>query len=274
MKKTVLQIALALLTLGTATAQKEVKYEKLFYKDVTKETSEVKITVDNAVSTAGETKFKLKITNLTGDYIVFKPEESKFIVNGKETAPKEKWLIIKPNESDFRVINLKGAGYNEVKNYSFVVGGLYTASVKGTVMEAPNFDLPASKNDFEAGNCKCTMSNVYKESDRTEVKFKCAYNGQKIGFIQPAKAAVKMPDGKEYANAKSKADPIMLTKGQDDSFSLRWDKMEGGKAMDMQKVPMTIIWHEAFSESELKGLAAEKIEMEFDQAATEAKGKK
>jgi hypothetical protein len=66
----------------------------------------------------------------------------------------------------------------------------------------------------------------------------------------------------------------MLTKGQDDSFSLRWDKMEGGKAMDMQKVPMTIIWHEAFSESELKGLAAEKIEMEFDQAATEAKGKK
>lgn len=274
MKKTVLQIALALLTLGTATAQKkEVKYEKLFYKDVTKETNEVKITVDNAVSTAGETKFKLKITNLTGDYIVFKPEESKFIVNGKETTPKEKWLIIKPNESDFRVINLKGAGYNEVKNYSFVVGGLYTASVKGAVMEAPNFDLPASKNDFEAGSCKCTMSNVYKESDRTEVKFKCAYNGQKIAFIQPAKAAVKMPDGKEYANAKSKADAIMLTKGQDDSFSLRWDKMEGGKAMDMQKVPMTIIWHEAFTESELKGLAAEKIDMEFDQAATEAKKK-
>lgn len=274
MKKTVLQIALALLTLGTATAQKEVKYEKLFYKDVTKETNEVKITVDNAVSTAGETKFKLKITNLTGDYIVFKPEESKFIVNGKETMPKEKWLIIKPNESDFRVINLKGAGYNEVKSYSFVVGGLYIASTKGTVVEAPNFDLPASKNDFEAGNFKTTLSNIYKESDRTEVKFKSAYNGQKIGFVQPAKVAVKMPDGKEYANAKSKADIIMLTKGQDDSFSLRWDKMEGGRAMDMQKVPMTIIWHDAYSESELKSLNAEKIDMEFDQANTEAKNKK
>lgn len=274
MKKTVLQIALALLTLSTATAQKEVKYEKLFYKDVTKETNEVKITVDNAVSTAGETKFKLKITNLTGDYIVFKPEESKFIVNGKETMPKEKWLIIKPNESDFRVINLKGAGYNEVKSYSFVVGGLYIASTKGTTVEAPNFDLPASKNDFEAGSFKTTLSNIYKESDRTEVKFKSAYNGQKIGFIQPAKVSVKMPDGKEYANAKSKADIIMLTKGQDDSFSLRWDKMEGGKAMDMQKVPMTIIWHDAYSESELKSLNAEKIDMEFDQANTEAKNKK
>jgi hypothetical protein len=274
MKKTILQFALAVLTLGTATAQKEVKYEKLFYKDVTKETSEVKITVDNAVATAGETKFKLKITNLTGDYIIFKPEESKFIINGKEMAPKEKWLIIKPNESDFRVINMKGAGYNEVKSYSFVVGGLYLASTKGTVVEAPNFDLPASKNEFEAGSFKTTMSNIYKESDRTEVKFKSAYNGSKIGFIQPAKVSVKMPDGKEYANAKSKADAIMLTKGQDDSFSLRWDRMEGGKTMDMQKVTMTIIWHDAYSESELKALNAEKIDMEFDQANTELKNKK
>lgn len=274
MKKTVLHITLAMLALGTVSAQKkgkEVKYEKLYYQNVVKETNEIKITVDNAVSTAGETKFKLKITNLTGDLIVFKPEESKFIVNGKEMAPKEKWLIIKPNESDFRVINLKGAGYNEVKNYSFTVGGLYIASTKGTVMEAPNFDLPASKNDFEAGNCKCTMANIYKESDRTEVKFKCAYNGQKIGIIQPAKVSVKMPDGKEYANAKSKADMIMLTKGQDDSFSMRWDRMEGGKAMDMQKVPMTIIWHDAFSESELKPLSSETVNLEFDQATTEAK---
>lgn len=273
MKKTILQIALALLTVTAATAQKEVKYEKLFYKDVVKETNEVKITVDNAVSTAGETKFKLKITNLTGDYIIFKPEESKFIINGKETAPKEKWLIIKPNESDFRVINLKGAGYNEIKSYSFVVGGLYIASTKGTVIEAPNFELPVAKNDFEAGDFKNTVSNVYKESDRAEVKFKSAYNGQKVGFIQPAKVSVKMPDGKEYANAKSKAGIIMLTKGQDDSFSLRWDKMEGGKAMDMQKVPMTIIWHDAFSESELKSLKAETVELEFDQAGTEAKKK-
>lgn len=274
MKKTILQFAIAVITLGTATAQKEVKYEKLFYKDVTKETSEVKITVDNAVATAGETKFKLKITNLTGDYIVFKPEESKFIINGKEMAPKEKWLIIKPNESDFRVINIKGAGYNEVKSYSFIAGGLYLASTKGTVVEAPNFDLPASKNEFEAGSFKTTMSNIYKESDRTEVKFKSAYNGSKIGFIQPAKVSVKMPDGKEYANAKSKADAIMLSKGQDDSFTLKWERMEGGKAMDMQKVPMTIIWHDAYSESELKALNAEKIDMEFDQANTELKNKK
>lgn len=273
MKKTILGIALALSLANAATAQKEVKYEKLFYKDLTKETNEVKITIDNAVSTAGETKFKLKITNLTGDYIIYKPEESKFVINGKEINPKEKWLVIKPNSSDFRVINLKGAGYNEVKSYSFVAGGIYTASIKGKPLTAPDFDLPASKNDFEAGDFKCTLSNIYKESDRTEVKFKAAYNGKKIGFVQPAKASVKMPDGKEYANAKSKAEAIMLMKGEDDSFTLKWDRMEGGKAMDMQKVPMTIIWHDAFTESELLNVKAEKLDMEFDEEATKLKNK-
>jgi hypothetical protein len=271
MKKTILQIALALLTVTAASAQKEAKYDKLFYKDATKETAEVKITIDNAMSTAGETKFKLKITNLTGDYIIYKPEESKFIVNGKEMMPKEKWLIIKPNESDFRVINMKGAAFNEVKTYSFVLGGLYSASTKGTPVTVPNFDLPASKNEFEAGSFKCTVSNVYKESDKTEVKFKSAYNGKKIGFIQPSKTAVKMPDGKEYANAKSKSSPILLMRGEEDSFTLKWEKFEGGKAMDMQKVPMVIIWNDAFTESELVLLKAETLNMEFDEAMTKSK---
>ena len=58
-------------------------YDKLFYKDIIKETGDITITVDNAVSTAGETKFKLKITNKTNDYMIYKPTESKFIVNGK-----------------------------------------------------------------------------------------------------------------------------------------------------------------------------------------------
>ncbi len=270
MKKAILGLALAFSIGNAAMAQKEVKYERLFYKDLTLETGDVKITVDNAVSTAAETKFKLKITNFTGNYIIFKPEESKFIINGKEMSPKEKWLIIKPNESDFRVINLKGAALNEVKSYSFVMEGLYTVSTKATVVPAANFDLPAAKNDFEAGDFKCTVSSVYKESDRTEVKFKCAYNGKKIGFIQASKAAVKMPDGKEYANAK-KSDLILLMKGENENFTLKWDRMEGGKAMDMQKVAMTIIWHETFMESEAVSLKAETLKFEFDEATTTLK---
>ncbi len=273
MKKVILALALVVSVGNTVSAQKTVKYEKLFYTDLAKETNEVKITVDNAVSTAAETKFKLKITNLTGDYIILKPEECVFTINGKQLKPKEKWLVIKPNESDFRVINMKGTGFNEVKSYSFSVEGLYNVSTKGTVINAPNFDLPASKNDFEAGDFKCTVSNIYKESDKTEAKFKCVYNGKKVGLIQTSKATAKLPDGKEYANAKSKSDITLLMKGQDDSFTVKWDRMEGGKAMDMQKVPMLIMWHETFMESDLIKLKAETLSFEFDEAGTTAKNK-
>ena len=39
------------------------------------ELHDLTISLDNAVSTAGETKFKLKITNKTNDYVLYKPFE-------------------------------------------------------------------------------------------------------------------------------------------------------------------------------------------------------
>lgn len=277
MKKIILTLASTLLIGGIAQSQ---TFEKLFYKDVIKETSDVTITIDNAVSTAAETKFKLKITNKTNDYLIYKPIESKFVIAEKESKPKEKMLIIKPNESDFVTINLKGAGYNAIKNYSFVVDGLYSVSSNGKTISVPDFKLPASQNEFTAGDFNCTMTNITKESDKTEVKFKCAYNGDKIGVIHNTRAGVKMPDGKEYANAKkpgmleSKSKEVLVMKGGEESVNLKWDRMEGGKAMDMQKVPMDIIWNATFTEAPAVKINAETIELEFDEVTTIAKTKK
>ncbi len=282
MKKTILTIMIASMLSSMTFAQKkekEVKYDKMYYKNLTKETDDITITVDNAVSTDGETKFKLKIENKTGNFLIYKPEESKFIVNGKEMKAKEKVLIIKPNSSDFRIINLKGDKFNSMKTYSFVMDGLYSVSPDSKGITAPDFKLPPSTNDFSAGSFKCSMTKLYKESDATDVKFKCAYNGSKIGFIDPSKAAVKMPDGNEYATVKQTSmlggaqGPIMLMKGEDDSFNLKWDRMEGGKKMDMQKVEMTILWREAFSESAPVKMNVETLVMEFDEIVSNEKGK-
>jgi transcriptional antiterminator Rof (Rho-off) len=277
MKKTILTLASTLLIGGIAKSQ---TFEKLFYKDAVKETKDVTITIDNAVSTPAETKFKLKITNKTNDYLIYKPLESKFIIAGKEIKPKEKMLIIKPNESDFVTINLKGTGYNVVKNYSFVFDGLYSVSANGKTISVSDFKLPASQNEFKAGDFNCTMTNITKESDKTEVKFKCSYNGDKIGIIHNTRAGVKMPDGKEYANAKkpglleSKSKEVLVMKGDEESVNLKWDRMEGGKAMDMQKVPMDIIWNATFTEAPAVKINAETIELEFDEVTTTAKTKK
>ncbi len=271
MKKIILLIIVGTISFNNLFAQKEVKYEKLYYKDLKIETTDLIIEIDNAVSTAGETKFKLKITNRTGDYIMYKPEESKFIINGKEERIKEKAKIIAPNDYATWIINLKGPGYNSIKNYTYEVDGLYKISSNPTVVAAADFKLPASQNDFNAGGYKVVVNKVSKETDKTEAKFDAAYNGDKVGIIFPSKASVEMPDGKSYANGNTKEKPILLMKGEKESFKLQWDRMEGGKNMDMQKVDMMIKWNGTFAETTPEKMKSEKVSFEFDEVTSNAK---
>ncbi len=274
MKKIVF-LSIAVASMLTASAQKEKKYDKLYYKNIVLETSEITVSVDNAVSTDGETKFKLKITNKTADYILFKPEECKFTINGKNSKPTEKPKTIEPNSSDWLIVNLKGPGYNALKNYTFEIGGLYKVTTSGTVVPAADFKLPASKNDFKAGSFTLTMTKLTKESGKTEAKFDCAYNGDKVAIVFPAKMGVKMPDGNEYASVQpkgllAKKGPMLLTKGQTETLTGSWDRMEA-KGMDMQKVEMLIKWNETFTEATPEKLKNETLNMEFDEALTEGK---
>ncbi len=266
-------IVLMLSTVSLTFAQKEIKYEKIYYLDTKAESNDVTISIDNAVSTDAETKFKLKITNKTNDYIIYKPSESKFIINGKEINPQEKPLVIEPNESGSRVINTKG-NYNTVKDYSFVASGLYKVSTGTKSIAAADFKLPPSRNDFKAADFDCVLSKVSKETDETAVKFKCTYLGKNVGIIMPSKVTVKMPDGNEYANAKSKAAPLLfINKGEEDSFTLLWQRMPGGKDNDMQKVEMIIKWNDAFHESTPDKLKPVSLELKFDENTSNDKGK-
>jgi hypothetical protein len=277
MKKLFLAV-IALISLNVAFAQKEVKYAKLYYKDMKVENNDVTITVDNAVSTDAETKFKLKITNKTNDFIIYKPEESKFTINGKESKPTEKTKTIKPNDSDWLIINLKGPGYNGVKSYSFLVDGMYKVSASEKGIATPDFRLPVTKNEFKTGNYTVKVNKLYKESDATNLKLDITYNGDKIGVVNSEKGGVVMPDGNEYATKKStgllaKSGPILLKKGDTESITLNWDRMEGGKAMDMQKVEMMVKFNDMFTESTPQKLKPETVQMEFDEVMSNEKGK-
>lgn len=277
MKKLFLAI-IAVSGLNMAMAQKEVKYAKLYYKDMKVENNDVTITVDNAVSTDGETKFKLKITNKTNDFIIYKPEESKFMINGKESKPSEKTKTIKPNDSDWMIINLKGPGYNGVKSYSFLIDGMYKVSANEKGIATPDFRLPVTKNDFKTGNFTVKVNKLYKESDATNLKLDITYNGDKIGIVNAEKAGVVMPDGNEYATKKAtgllaKSGPMVLKKGDEESVTLNWDRMEGGKTMDMQKVEMMVKFNEMFSEATPQKLKPETLQMEFDEVMSNEKGK-
>ena len=72
---------------------KEIKYEKYIYKDTKFKTTDLLFSFVDAVSTDGEIKFKIRITNKSGDLPMYKPEENKFIIEGKETMFEKWWLL-------------------------------------------------------------------------------------------------------------------------------------------------------------------------------------
>jgi hypothetical protein len=88
-----------------------------------------------------------------------------------------------------------------------------------------------------------------------------------------------MPDGNEYAAKQStgllaSSGPVLLMKGEDESFTVKWERMEGGKKMDMQKVEMMVIWHETFMETTPVKIQPEILTFEFDETVSNEKNKK
>lgn len=264
---------LSLCSAGAVMAQKEVKYSKIYYNNIKAQHQDLTIIVDNAVSNEDEAKFKLKIDNTTGDYILFKISECKFLINGKETQVSEKQLLISPYESGSRVVNIRGEGLNKVKSYEFVVDGLYKVPANLPGIATPDFILPPSRNEIKTGPFTCKLEKLKKESAVTNARFDCRYNGNKIGFILPSKVAAKMPDGREYANEKKNASEIALGRGESDYFTLTWARMEGGNKMDMQKVQMDIKWNDAFLEIDPEKLPSKKLEVTIDEATSNDKGR-
>jgi hypothetical protein len=256
-------IAAFCLTLGLAQAQK--KYEKIIYKEVSADADEMTVAAKDPVSTKDFTKFNLKITNKSDEVLLYKAEESTLKANNKEFKPKEKPLEILPTEKDNKVVNINGPDFM-VNSYTYILDGVYKVSTTTSSVETADFQLPPSQNEFKTGNFTCTMSDLSKETDKTTVKFECRYTGDKIGVIHPGRAAVKLPDGTEVANAKSNKAPILLMKGESKKITLAWDRMSGGKATDMQKIKLMIVWRNTFIESDAVKLKPLTLEFQIDEA--------
>lgn len=261
MKKSILALATVLVAF-TAYAQ---KYKKMGYENAAFENNEVKIIADDPVSTEKYLKVKLRIKNKTNDYMILRANECVFKVNGQEMKTEEKVLLIAPNDDDFRVIDLKGTGLM-VENFQLVVGGLsrFPADSKG--IAAPDFKLPPSMNDFNAGPFKVNMVRMSKETQRTDVKFRAVYAGEKIGIFEPSQIAMRMPDGKEYANYKSDRKALIFLQGEEDAFTTSWlnDGMIGSG--DMQKADMLILWRSAFKEVTPTKMEAQTLSIKYNPA--------
>jgi hypothetical protein len=203
---------------------------------------------------------------------VYKPSVSIFKIGGKDNNPVEEWLIIRPNDDDSQVIDLKGAGYMVTENFNFVMEGMYKFSTDVKGVNAPDFKLPPAKNDFKAGGFDIVLEKNKKTTARTDADFKVSYVGDKIGVFEPNKVSMKMADGKEYANFHSDKKPLIFAKGKERKISVAWKDIPSTSG-DMQKEEMTIMWRDAFKEITPDKMLPLTLTVMFDEETTKTKNK-
>ncbi|HSY62388.1 MAG TPA: hypothetical protein VK796_10950 [Cytophaga sp.] len=242
-----------------------------YYKPVTVVLPAIKIDVLDVVSKIDYVKFKIKLINTTNDYILYKPQESNFIIEGNEYKPEDKKpVLIQPLDNASRTIDAKGNGSNlHTDNFSFNLDGLYKVVPTGTV-NAPNFILPPSVNQFVAGDFTVEMISISKKTQETAVKFKVTYTGEGMGIVDPKKLGVKIESGQIFANEK-RDKSIVLGKGESDTFIALFH-IEG-KIADMQFANMEIVWNDTFKHAELKKIDGTTLNLVLDPGLTAGKNK-
>jgi len=189
--------------------------------------------------------------------------------NGQNIPGTDKQLIVPPNDESSRVIDFKGSNM-QMEKFSLEIKGAYKVAANGAVSAAPDFVLPASQNDFKAGNYNCKLIDNKMKTDKTVARFGCTYEGDGIGILDPYKCAAIMPNKQENANAKKYAGTL-LEKGKYEDFFVHFNEVPGSG--DMQKEKIAIKWNDTFKESKLTPMKPVSVEVAMDPTKTAEKNK-
>jgi len=244
-----------------------------YYKATSVDLGPIKVDIQDAVSRIDFTKFKIKFSNTTNNFILYRPQESTFnIANQTYPTQDKKSILIQPLDNSTRVLDIKAnPGDNlHVDEYTFNLDGLYKVIPTEVLVVAPDFLLPPSVNQFIAGDFTVEMVNMTKKTQETSVKFKVTYTGEGMGIIDSKNIAVKIENGQQFANEKREK-PILLEKGESDTFTALFH-IEG-KIADMQFANMNIVWNQTFKNSKLVKINGTALKLILDSGLTFGKNK-
>lgn len=230
--------------------------EEKFYKEATQETEQYKVELSDIVAEGTFSKMKVTVTNKTNHYLYFDATKCTFVLGEDTYHPDERLLKIKPNDSRSRVLNVSGSSGFNPDAFQLKIDGISFISLEGKKIEAKDFQLPVSRNDFEAGPFEIELDKLKKKTDNTTARFKVTYKGDHYGILDPDQLGVRIEDGKEFANENRGNEPIILQKGDDEKITAEFT-IEA-KIIDMQFATMWIIWRDTFREVEaVKGKTLE-----------------
>lgn len=269
MKTPLLLICTTLFCIASLSAQETV-YETVYFNGGSFENDVVKVEIDNVVSLPKETKFRMRITNKTADFIIYNSEESNFEIPDQDVRAKEKSWMLDPFDSKSKTMRAFGEDLNSIREFDFVCEGFYHL-VPQDAFEVNEFRLPPSANAFEAGPMHVVLGKDKRSTGGSKLKFDVTYAGQNYGMIYPHKIKVLMPDGNLYATTETNTTPIIVERGENDKFSASWDRMPGGKVNDMQKVEMLVQFEGVFLEAIPEKVDGETINLSWDESLTKEK---
>jgi hypothetical protein len=222
-------------------------------------------------------RVKFKMVNKTADYILIYAEQCEFVFEHGKYNPVKKLIVIPPKKSVNKTLEVKGDNKFHVGKFAVNLSGYYQLSTKGMEHKGEDFVLPANKNDFEAGPFHIDVNGeIIKETKITEVPFKVAYHGDKVGILDATHAVIKLESGQEFRNTKKTSKFASMSGANNLMFPGETIKMTTtfeipGKIADMQFANMDIVWKNTFIESSPEKIEIPTINFELDPGLTEGK---
>lgn len=249
-------LVLAALTLALLGARKpdDPKHENHFAPTSTPAADGVTLGLVTAHAQAGFVLVEAKVANTTGDKVlVVRKEQGGFVLPNGTFPVKAGGLFggpafIQPGADKKIGWKAEGAAMH-VESATLKLGGFAMGSVTGTVVAAPDFTLPAEKNDFTAGPYTCRLDKLKQKTDLTVVGFACQYNGAGMGIVDPTKASVRAPGGEIFANENRKTPRELLLPGDTAGFTLEY-KIPA-KVADMQFAKLQVVWDGVLADTPL-----------------------
>lgn len=271
MKKTVILLTVSLVSIFMIAQKKERNaiggFEKAFYFEKNKSFENCDVIIKNIVDYDGGVKFALKITNTTSDFLIFNPEQSKIIVDGKKIQAEGKTKLIAASKTKSQTIHADRGSAKRQEAFSFLFAGLSILKEDKKAIEVEDFEIPMERKDFSFDDVSCKVSIPVRKSQKMTVKVSMKNTGDKYIIVHPYRVGVEMPDEKTYSSKNTK-EAIVLAPHSEKTMTLKWDRMPKGNLNDMQKVDMGIDFTDVFFYAVEESLASENIEIKWDKNLT------
>lgn len=212
------------------------KDEKVKYHDTVIKVDEMRVRINDAVSTEAFIKAKIIFENKNDYFVIIDPKKSFYYINGNKFFANEKELVIPPNGKKHRVFDVKGRGLNPPVA-SLVLDGISKTGNEKMVAFPDMLLQRKEKNAF--GNVEVMILDFdYDAAKKCHIKFKVTNQGNDILIVNSGVVECS-EDGNALNDIKKRSNSLLLRNGESDVFTAVYQTAN-------EKSSKRLVWNDAF----------------------------